>query len=216
MEDRDAAGTRKDSGPTKRNEIVVQPSESSFEPSTTDIRPTTASTQQNGLGGNFSVQERLFESKFDKDGPFSAPITATTAMSPVTPTDTMTPTTEDFRPGLGPMIKKKSTKEIAATFRRAATAANAFKPRPGGTGDKSKVDSPTSGDGITGVFQAPSLLRGAGQDDVSTVNVARRNSRSMTFCWMPIDSIRLRCVVRSLFWKIPLRTRIASASIVNV
>ena len=75
------------------------------------------------------------------------------------------PTAEEHRPGLGPMIKKKSTTEVASKFRKAATAYNAFKPRAGGAAEKVVTDK-TSGDGITGVFQAPSLLKGISQDDV--------------------------------------------------
>ena len=75
------------------------------------------------------------------------------------------PTEEEHRPGLGPMIKKKSTTEVASKFRKAATAYNAFKPRPGGAAEKVANDKTASGDGITGVFQAPSLLKGVNQDD---------------------------------------------------
>jgi hypothetical protein len=67
------------------------------------------------------------------------------------------------RPGLGPMIKKKSTRDIAGALRKAATAYGAFKPRAGGAGERllaaakkqqSMSDEP---DGITGVVPAPSL-----------------------------------------------------------
>ena len=73
---------------------------------------------------------------------------------------------EAHRPGLGPMIKKKGNKEIASKFRKAATAYNAFKPKA--TGDSSTT-SPTgepTGDGITGVFMAPSLLRNNTEDSI--------------------------------------------------
>ena len=63
------------------------------------------------------------------------------------------------RPGLGPMIKKKSTKEIASAFRKAAAAHNAFKPRAGGAVDRLRdeiVKTPNTPDGINGVFRAPS------------------------------------------------------------
>lgn len=72
---------------------------------------------------------------------------------------------EDFeahRPGLGPMIKKKTGKDLATAFRKAATAYGAFKPRPGGAGErllakeKTQTNEP---DGITSVVPAP-LLRG--------------------------------------------------------
>ena len=81
---------------------------------------------------------------------------------PTPPPDT--PTEEVHRPGLGPMIRtKKSTTEVASKFRKAATAYNAFKPRAGGAAEKIKDDN--AGDGITGVFLAPSLLRAATQED---------------------------------------------------
>ncbi|KAL8726849.1 MAG: hypothetical protein Q9166_006465 [cf. Caloplaca sp. 2 TL-2023] len=82
------------------------------------------------------------------------------------PTPPDTPT-ESHRPGLGPMIKtKRSNKEIATTFRKAATAYNAFKPRAGGAADRlrEQPQSPSGEpDGITGVVPAPSLLKGASQ-----------------------------------------------------
>lgn len=84
--------------------------------------------------------------------------------------------TQEHRPGLGPMIKKKSTKEIASTFRRAATAANAFKPRAGGPVDRSQADISSGGDGITGVFQAPSLLRGLSQETSRSTTPAQGNA----------------------------------------
>ena len=67
---------------------------------------------------------------------------------------------ESYRPGLGPMIKKKtqkSPKEISNLFRKAATAHNAFKPRAGGVADKirEQASSPDTPDGINGVFRAP-------------------------------------------------------------
>ena len=74
---------------------------------------------------------------------------------------------EMHRPGLGPMIKKRSQKEIASVFRKAALAHNAFKPRPGGAAEKIKDEiakSPNTPDGINGVFPAPSLLRDFSQD----------------------------------------------------
>ncbi|KAL8932415.1 MAG: hypothetical protein Q9216_006848 [Gyalolechia sp. 2 TL-2023] len=84
----------------------------------------------------------------------------------IVPTPPETPT-EAHRPGLGPMIKtKRSNKEIATNFRKAATAYNAFKPRAGGAAHKlrEQQQSPTGEpDGITGVIPAPSLLRGTSQ-----------------------------------------------------
>lgn len=81
---------------------------------------------------------------------------------------------EEHRPGLGPMIKKKSTKEIANAFRKAAMAHNAFKPRAGGGADKIKgesMKSPNTPDGINGVFPAPSFLRDLRQDNAGPTPV---------------------------------------------
>ncbi|CAM1505701.1 Fc.00g113380.m01.CDS01 [Cosmosporella sp. VM-42] len=68
---------------------------------------------------------------------------------------------EDSRPGLGPMIKSKKSKgEIAGAFWKAASAASAFKPRPGGAGERLRqaveAQKPEEGpDGITSVIPAP-------------------------------------------------------------
>jgi exocyst complex component 1 len=74
---------------------------------------------------------------------------------------------EDFRPGLGPMMrKKKSSKEVANQFRKAALAAGAFKPRAGGAAERllaQKEKASNEPDGVTGVVPAP-LLRGIGGD----------------------------------------------------
>ena len=81
---------------------------------------------------------------------------------------------EEYRPGLGPMLKKKSGKDIANQFRKAALAASAFQPRSGGAGARLKaMQEKTSNepDGITGVVPAP-LLRGMSSDSaVSTPSV---------------------------------------------
>lgn len=74
---------------------------------------------------------------------------------------------EPHRPGLGPMVKKKAGKDIAGAWKKAATAAGAFKPRVGGAGERllqaaKKQQADTLGpDGITGVIPAPSLTRSA-------------------------------------------------------
>jgi hypothetical protein len=70
-------------------------------------------------------------------------------------------TGDAFRRGLGPMVKKRPG-AAADRFRKAAFAANAFKPRPGGAAErilKAKAEKetgvPSEADGITGVFRAP-------------------------------------------------------------
>ncbi|KAI1326568.1 exocyst complex component Sec3-domain-containing protein [Xylariaceae sp. FL0255] len=79
---------------------------------------------------------------------------------PETPTPSATEN-DDTRPGLGPMIKaKRSQKDLAGTLWKAASAAKAFKPRPGGAGERlrelAKKASVDGGpDGITGVVPAP-------------------------------------------------------------
>ncbi|SLM35964.1 Exocyst complex, component 1/SEC3 [Lasallia pustulata] len=79
---------------------------------------------------------------------------------------------EVHRPGLGPMIKKKSNKEIASAFRKAATAYTAFRPRPGGAAEKLRGASEVSSnepDGINAVVPAPSLLRRVSQDSARSL-----------------------------------------------
>ncbi|KAL6898110.1 exocyst complex component Sec3 domain-containing protein [Trichoderma evansii] len=66
---------------------------------------------------------------------------------------------EETRPGLGPMIKaKKSKGDVAGAFWKAASAANAFRPRPGGAGERLRqiaAKASEGPDGITSVVPAP-------------------------------------------------------------
>ncbi|KAI3320189.1 exocyst complex component Sec3-domain-containing protein [Xylariaceae sp. AK1471] len=67
---------------------------------------------------------------------------------------------EETRPGLGPMIKAKvSQRDLAGTLWKAASAAGAFKPRPGGAGERlreaHRKGSTEGPDGITSVVPAP-------------------------------------------------------------
>lgn len=67
---------------------------------------------------------------------------------------------EMHRPGLGPMVKKKGGIDLANTFRKAATAYGAFKPRAGGAAERlmaAKERADNEPDGITGVVPAPFL-----------------------------------------------------------
>ena len=91
-------------------------------------------------------------------GPPPAPAAAAAAAPAATPSD-QPQEQEAYRPGLGPMIKKKSNRDVATTFRKAATAYNAFRPRPGGAGDLVREREPLASkepDGITAVVPAPS------------------------------------------------------------
>ena len=84
------------------------------------------------------------------------------------PLETPVAPADDERPGLGPMIKKKMSKgDVANTFRRAANAANAFKPRAGGAAERLREQQAKLSegpDGITSVVPAPSLVRGVSTD----------------------------------------------------
>ncbi|KAI1846075.1 hypothetical protein JX266_007884 [Neoarthrinium moseri] len=67
---------------------------------------------------------------------------------------------EETKPGLGPMIKaKKSKGDLAGALWKAASAASAFKPRPGGAAERlrdlKRSDSSEGPDGITQVVPAP-------------------------------------------------------------
>jgi len=66
---------------------------------------------------------------------------------------------QDARPGLGPMIKTKRSKgDIANSLWKAASVSGAFKPRPGGAGERlrmGRTKSEDGPDGITGVVPAP-------------------------------------------------------------
>jgi len=109
---------------------------------------------------------------------------------------------EEVRPGLGPMIKKKSKGDIANAFRKAAktqTALNSFKPRAGGAAERLreiKAKSSSEGpDGITGVVPAPSLVRGMSGDvptaptPVSTPPVPAEKSAERSSPRKPADVI---------------------------
>lgn len=94
---------------------------------------------------------------------------------------------EVHRPGLGPMIKKKSNKEISSAFRKAATAYTAFKPRPGGAAEKLRgaTEVPSNEpDGINAVVPAPSLLRKVSQDSVKSPT----SGQTLKTASIPLDS----------------------------
>ena len=127
-----------------------------------ETRPTTSSSHD-VQPSPLSTQEVASSLPPDNNAEAKTPQPTTTSFPPTLPPET--PTGEAHRPGLGPMIKKKSATEVASKFRKAATAYNAFKPRAAGAAEKAQEDSNASGDGITGVFQAPSLLKAISQDD---------------------------------------------------
>lgn len=132
----------------------------------TDYFPTTQDAQPVKQQANEPVQPKAPASE--------PPVPEQTAPPSITnepvtdePLETAaTKAEEEHRPGLGPMVKKKSGKDIAGQFRRAALAAAAFQPRQGGAGARLKAlqeRSSNEPDGITSVVPAP-LLRGMSGD----------------------------------------------------
>ncbi|KAI1446148.1 exocyst complex component Sec3-domain-containing protein [Annulohypoxylon stygium] len=87
----------------------------------------------------------------------SATAIATEGLAPAAPLEEK-PAEVETRPGLGPMIKAKSQRDLAGALWKAASAATAFKPRPGGAGERLReaANKMTDGpDGITSVVPAP-------------------------------------------------------------
>lgn len=98
---------------------------------------------------------------------------APTEDPPAVPPEPTDEVSETHRPGLGPMVKKKSNKDIAGAFRKAANAYGAFKPRPGGAGErllaaaKKQQAEEVGPNGITGVVPAPSLARSPTEEETA-------------------------------------------------
>ncbi|KAH8812046.1 exocyst complex component Sec3-domain-containing protein [Xylogone sp. PMI_703] len=89
---------------------------------------------------------------------------------------------EETRPGLGPMIKKKSKADIASTFLKAAKTASAFKPRAGGAAERlreAQKKAAEGPDGITSVVPAPSLVR-VQSDNSSTTKASDQGVQDNT------------------------------------
>ena len=160
---RDHSTSSRSSNRGKSGPPSLHHSESNGESTSNDTRSRTASNKDAPPRQSTPQKSTTSVPALNDAAPSEAhPPTAT-----FPPTPPPEPTTEEVhRPGLGPMIRaKKSNTEVASKFRKAATAYNAFKPRAGGVAEKLKDGNASSGDGITGVFQAPSLLRAATQDE---------------------------------------------------
>lgn len=160
---RDLSAPGRDSSQASRVPSSLKQSEPSGDHFLNETRPTTALNHV-AQTSRTTTQEVTSPDSAPNDDGISTPQPSVTEFPPTPSPET--PTEEEHRPGLGPMIKKKSTTEVASKFRKAATAYNAFKPRAGGAAEKGANDKTASGDGITGVFQAPSLLKSISQDDV--------------------------------------------------
>ncbi|KAI0459183.1 exocyst complex component Sec3-domain-containing protein [Xylaria acuta] len=121
-------------------------------------RPETSSRTEKSESGSELVKEASTVTSASLNGTPDA----SASQNPAPQTSSAGPPKEEeeMRPGLGPMIKAKSSQQkLAGTLWKAATAAGSFKPRPGGAGErlreaakKAVVDGP---DGITSVVPAP-------------------------------------------------------------
>ncbi|ODH50172.1 hypothetical protein GX48_03728 [Paracoccidioides brasiliensis] len=94
--------------------------------------------------------------------PLDLPKILSSSITPATPAEPTAASSteaeaETHRPGLGPMVKKKQTKDVASSLRRAANAYGAFFPRAGGAADRllAKEKSGAEPDNVTGVISAP-------------------------------------------------------------
>ncbi|KAL7946627.1 exocyst complex, component Sec3 [Trichoderma barbatum] len=108
--------------------------------------------------GSLSINSDL------RDLPTASPVDANPPDQPgtsdaATLEKTVSSPDEETRPGLGPMIKSKISKgDVAGAFWKAASAANAFRPRPGGAMDRlrqTQAKANEGPDGITSVVPAP-------------------------------------------------------------
>ena len=136
-----------------------------------DSRRRTATQAETHLNGTALIDGSSPASKLN--GSISRTTDSITTDSPILPPETPAEA-EQHRPGLGPMIKKKPNAEVASKFRKAATAYNAFKPRAGSAAERiqqEKEKAAGEADGITGVFPAPSLLRGKGPDTLKSPTI---------------------------------------------
>ncbi|KAH7312188.1 exocyst complex component Sec3-domain-containing protein [Stachybotrys elegans] len=100
--------------------------------------------------------------------PAQAQFTNSPTASPIAEVASPTEETEEARPGLGPMIRsKKSKNDVAGAFWKAASTAAAFKPRKGGAGERLRqaAEKISEGpDGITSVVPAPPRPASRGAD----------------------------------------------------
>lgn len=155
---------------------------------TTPVNPN-ASSQSDRLGSGTMLahnQKSLDSTPDDNRTEISqkgsaVPTTSSAELPTIMPTVGIPPEPlDDGRPGLGPMMKKKSKADVANVFRKAASAAsvnNAFKPRAGGAAERLREQQARLSegpDGITGVVPAPSLLRGVGNDSSTPMKTSEQ------------------------------------------
>ncbi|GAB7350382.1 hypothetical protein MBLNU459_g1005t1 [Dothideomycetes sp. NU459] len=147
-------------GGRPQSPAVEQPQEQDRMPGTFYETPA-ASTSNLNTPQPQQQQEDPMSSVEPEASAQAAAVPAAYSPSPIATPEVQTPEAEEddegmHRPGLGPMIKKKNKGDIANTFRKAATAYNAFKPRAGGAGERLAKGADANGpDGINAVVPAP-------------------------------------------------------------
>jgi hypothetical protein len=166
--------------PSLQREFMRPPARSSERPE--PVQPLKVSSPvvqeqptRPSLGGSQETSQssiKFATGSIQKETSNDLPKAASVVVPPIPAEPVNSPISEEEnRPGLGPMIKKKSRTEVANAFRKAAASANAFKPRAGGAAERLREQvnkSPEGPDGITGVVPAPSLLRGLSIDSTKT------------------------------------------------
>jgi len=158
---------REELRPPTRSSERAQPREREPETNGSNSVQPNNDLNREGLPQQVSEESAKNEAVISPAVPVAEPVQPSPITSPVSmPSEPE----EEVRPGLGPMIKKKSKGDIANTFLRAAKTANAFnsfKPRAGGAAERlreTQAKSPDGPDGITSVVPAPSLIRGLSGD----------------------------------------------------
>jgi hypothetical protein len=152
---------REDLRPPIRSSERAQPRDRDpIQPRDREPTPKVNDVQSDTNGSSREAEKIADASMLSKSIPSTTSPPAQMSEEPEQPPD------EDVRPGLGPMIKKKSRGDIAGQLMKAAKTANAFnsfKPRAGGAADRLRETQSKSSegpDGITSVVPAPSLIRG--------------------------------------------------------
>lgn len=103
---------------------------------------------------------------------------------------------QQYRPGLGPMTGKTKAEETANRFRKAATAAGAFKPRAGGAGARllaNKNKRPEDDTPLNEVVPAPSLPRQTSFDSIqqTPVDLVAEPSASISAAPEPVPELKI-------------------------
>ena len=156
---------REELRPPIRSSERTQPRER--DPETRNTVPSSNDSNKEDLSQQASEESSKSDAAMNPPVPTVEPAQPSPITSPI---EIPPEPEEEVRPGLGPMIKKKSKGDIANTFLRAAKTANtfnSFKPRAGGAAERlreTQTKSPDGPDGITSVVPAPSLVRGLSGD----------------------------------------------------